>query len=927
MESALAPAPALGRPAVGALRARFWPRRELLVPPALFLVATLFCWKLVYQGLVVIGYDTMTYIYPYRSYAAQAIRQGSVPLWNPYLYLGVPFLANLQAAVFYPLNAIFYLLPTPEAMNWSVVLHLFLAAYFTYLLARTALRVDRVSASMAGLVYAFGGFVGAQVGHLNQLNAAAWLPLLLVTAHLAWERRSSAWTIGSGLLIATQLLAGHAQESYMTLVAMGLYLAFAAGAAAVRARMGPALQWRSWLRFTAAAAARAGLIFATAAALGAGLAAVQLLPTNELTAHSIRAGGMAYGEAVSFSLPPRELFVGLLPHFTLAAPTSNEYIGYVGVVALALALLAVLFRLRQPGTLFFAGLAVLAFLLALGAHGPLYPRLFGIAPGLNLFRVPARWLMLNSLALAVLSGIGMSFLRDLGRRGWPDVAAGPWSRLGAASRLLAAITVLGPIAAWLGPLQRVAAGDQIAPLPANLLQLWGGVAAAAVTLAFAALAWAPSRWPTRLFAALALAELFVASRSLEYNNPNPREVYTTSRPTLEFLLADPEPYRVLSIAATGYHPSDAAEILAPYRSVLSSSGQLATLINTKYKEILSPNLPMAYGIATVDGYDGGLLPLRRYVEFKGLFVPRERNVPDALLRDQLRAAPPVGMLNLLGVKYVLHDRTGDLTGDGLRVAHESDVKIYRNDTTVPRAHLVYAAVLAADDAAALWALRSPVFDSASEVVLHESREAIAPAAQPGGRRARAGQLLRQTGRRILAILGVELRTDLGSISRDEAEGWGARPDADARRGARAGADQTWLSFAPPDRAAGRSASGHVEVLRMEAERMAFRVESPTAGLLVVHDSFYPGWVARMDGRPAPLLRANYLMKAVPVAAGSHTVEIVYRSVPFERGLLITSVSLGVALVGLLAASGSWILDVGFWTNRSHDSRSKIQDSK
>ena len=81
-------------------------------------------------GLAVIGYDTMTYMYPYRFFAAEALRDGRVPLWNPHIYFGAPFLANLQSAVFYPLHVLFLLLPAPLAMNWSVILHLFLCAYF-----------------------------------------------------------------------------------------------------------------------------------------------------------------------------------------------------------------------------------------------------------------------------------------------------------------------------------------------------------------------------------------------------------------------------------------------------------------------------------------------------------------------------------------------------------------------------------------------------------------------------------------------------------------------------------------------------------------------------------------------------------------------------------------------------------------------------
>ena len=111
-------------------------------------------------------------------------------------------------------------------MNWSVVVHLFLAALFASLLARNLLGQDAVAATVSGALYGLSGFVGSQVGHLNQLNAAAWLPAALLVEHLALSRRRFRWVALLALLMAVQLLAGHAQETYMTAVLLGLYGAF-----------------------------------------------------------------------------------------------------------------------------------------------------------------------------------------------------------------------------------------------------------------------------------------------------------------------------------------------------------------------------------------------------------------------------------------------------------------------------------------------------------------------------------------------------------------------------------------------------------------------------------------------------------------------------------------------------------------------------
>jgi hypothetical protein len=198
-----------------------------------------------------------------------------------------------------------------------------------------------------------------------------------------------------------------------------------------------------------------------------------------------------------------------------------------------------------------------------------------------------------------------------------------------------------------------------------LIAIWLALAVGAVALVCCGLAAAPNRWPAAALTLWVFGELFLASRSLEYNNPNPESVYTASRPVLDALRQDPRPERILSIAATGYQPSDAARLVGPHEQRLGPNGVLATLINTKYKEVLNPNLSMVFGLPSIDGYDGGVLPLRRYVEYKRLVVPAERNPPDALLRDQVRQLPSAAGLRLLGVKYVLADTMADVTRDGV----------------------------------------------------------------------------------------------------------------------------------------------------------------------------------------------------------------------------------------------------------------------
>jgi uncharacterized membrane protein YfhO len=69
--------------------------------------------------------------------------------------------------------------------------------------------------------------------------------------------------------------------------------------------------------------------------------------------------------------------------------------------------------------------------------------------------------------------------------------------------------------------------------------------------------------------------------------------------------------------------------------------------------------------------------------------------------------------------------------------------------------------------------------------------------------------------------------------------------------------------------------------------------------LVISDPYYPGWSAFLDGKPAPLLAANYALRGVAVPAGEHTVELRYRSVPLQAGLAASALALAALLAWTL----------------------------
>jgi len=628
----------------------------------------LFYWRMVCTNQILTSYDTFTYFYPYRAYAATALAQGRLPTWLPDLFLGAPFLANIQTAVFYPLNLLFLIFSTPQALAVSVVGHVFLAGAFTYAFARLSVGLPRFGAFLAAVVFMFGGFLAVQAGHINQLNASAWLPLLLLTFDLAYRRRSVAWGLGAGLVLALVLLAGHTQEAYMTLVALGLFALWRALTADPSSRgrwlgdgRSPQSTPRTQRNFdflssaisALSAVKLAGSLLALVLLVGVGLAAVQLLPTAELSLLSVRGGGMSYREATSFSLDPRLGLVALLPGFS-EQPPSSEYVGYVGIVAMGLALAAVVRRWREPAVVFFALLAGLGLFLALGRWNPFYYLAYRLVPGFQLFRVPARWLYLYTFGVAMLVGLGVENLSPgpspaRGGEPPPSLVGKGAGGLGRAVLALAALVLLFVLAA---PFLRW-------PSP-GVIAAWIVLGAAAAIIVWLGLAWG-DRPPYRLLlATLVIGELLAASRGLDYNRLVPPEAYTSLRPAIAYLRTDPGLYRLLTMSAALFDPGDLAQMGDLFGGQLPPPAVADYAVAVKNKEVLAPNLALRYGLQSVDGYDGGVLPTQRYAALQSLLLPPGVASPDGRLREFLAAIPDSRLLALLNVKYILADKVHDV---------------------------------------------------------------------------------------------------------------------------------------------------------------------------------------------------------------------------------------------------------------------------
>lgn len=333
-----------------------------------------------------------------------ALKAGRLPLWNELDGFGSPLLAEGQIGVLYPPHLVLYrLLDARTAYSVSMVFHFWLAAWFAYLCGR-GFQLGHTAAALSALIFVGQGFYVVHLAQPWSYTAGCWLPLaVLACRHWMAEGRWR-WLFGLSLVVVAQLLAGHFQIAFYTLVVimvMGLVILTRAGA--------------NWKLTTARFAA-----LVVAAILGLAGAAAQLLPTAELLAVG-DARGFGEDYVSSFAMPP----AGLLNFFAPALfqhpfwesalwvpqrSSPQESLPYVGLLSLGLAGWALIVGRREPRVQLWGVLVCLSGLLCLGPAIPGF-ELLASGPGFGWFSAPARWSLVCGLFLGLLAGRGLEGLR------------------------------------------------------------------------------------------------------------------------------------------------------------------------------------------------------------------------------------------------------------------------------------------------------------------------------------------------------------------------------------------------------------------------------------------------------------------------------------------------------------------------------------
>ncbi len=458
----------------------------------------------------------------FAGYQYARLSKGEIPLWNPYNNGGLPFIADTQAAVFYPPRLIALALArltggfTYHTLELEMTAHVLLYTLMMYSFVRYLLRRERgaiLGALTAAIVGGYSGFMsGYPPLQLALMEAGIWLPLAAFGIAAAGDTSTlrPKWLAVTGFAYGMSWMAGHPQTTYLLTVFLLAYWAYTV----YRRRW----SWRKWVI--------GALIFSM---IGGGMAAVQLLPGFEYLLYTTRAG-FGY-DAKSNGFPIQDIVQFIFPGIvSLFSPL------YIGIFALILAIIAVV----RARAWFWGGMAITALIWSFGANAALYPLLYNILPGLRFFRGQERGAYLVVNTLAVLAGIGLVYLINRGVerdhpfalriRGWLSRIF--WAALAFAGLIFA--LWLGSPASYGAIIQPIAFGTVMIGIALLILPIL--MAKPQPMIAFAALT------------AITIFELFtvnMAAPSTYDRVPPDAQISMTPPPLIAQVLADADvPFRV-----------------------------------------------------------------------------------------------------------------------------------------------------------------------------------------------------------------------------------------------------------------------------------------------------------------------------------------------------------------------------------------------
>ncbi len=649
-------------------------------------------------GSMLMGQDTIAAGIMFRKFFVEHMRAlGRLPLWNPYLFGGVPTIEAGSGDILYPASILHFILPLTSALAWKLILHVYLAGVFMYLAAR-AFGASRLVALFAGSAYLLSANLVSLVwgGQDGKMYVTALFPAALWLLVTALDRHSWVRFLWLGV-VAGLMVVAHPQLAYYAYLALAVY---AIASLWARRQAGGA--------FLANGLAGGMIAVVTAA----GVAAVVLLPMYRyLREDSPRAGpGRGFEYSASWSLHAEEAVSLFIPEFSGTDVQSQTYWGknpfkhnseYGGALVFVLGIAAVAGLRGDRRRWGLAAMAGIALLYALGSGTPVFRLLYSVVPGLKNFRAPSLATYLAIVALTLLAALLIQralVAGDLRARRAMSVglAAGAVAALLVAVLTLAAGT--GLYGTWTAIVGDPEGGGRIDAFAANV----GRLAAGALIVA--------------LICAAAWGAVFFWSR--DKLRASHVVIILTLLTAIDLIRVDLRYIQV--VRYDEFFPPDPGIEALRARLV---PGERVLTIGGVYPE----GFLASYGVPEVFGYHGNQLrwynDLTRYPVRQGARTTTE-------LEQYWLSFLNSAALRALAARYVLLPGQVDLPGYRLLGADQR-VSVYLNEAALPGVSVVPGIQVEPDSSRRITTLWSPTFDPAKTTIVEEPVLAVGQAGGTG----------------------------------------------------------------------------------------------------------------------------------------------------------------------------------------------------
>lgn len=797
--------------------------------------------RLIFRG------DFLNQHYVWKSYALARVKNGELPLWNPYVLGGEPFHANPQVGIFYPPT--YLLLPFQHEGRVSyVALEAYQLLHQAFggagmLLLMVSLGAGAAGALFAAVAFMFTGFF-ATPGHQAIVLTASYLPWSLYATKKALETRTVGSIAALTAVLALMILAGHPQIAYY-----GLVLTSAFGLVVGGAR-------------------RFAFPFLPALALAVGIAAIQLFPTYVLAQDSRRAE-LGYDYSTSFGLSPYFLPALVAPRGQVRLPDQDGAAPlhlYLGMGTLLFAFLALVLGTGNPRSrFFFAGAALVALLASFGKDSPVYDLFYAALPGFRSFRVPYRLLGIWAFAVAVLAGLGLDLLTGATRS----------VRFRLRTIVKGAFLVLLALGVW--------ATD----LHVRLLSRPGSLGPADVDRVVGAAHWAVLLWALNFLLLL----LFLWRPKVRFVLPAfvvllgvDLAAFVKDRaqhPYRTLVRADERPIqRILRAQGTRSRYVTNSN-LESYDMLFGSdfAGGHSALVDSSYAALLDQARTSANVLSILNvKFATGATPAKEYRWCGARYASPLPllDIPPELAPARFTVSPA-----LEATRLVFYWSPLAPAGTGTVVIQGESYP------------LVEGVPLAVD-------FGEPKPFSGFQVLV--------PSGNPGIRLEDIEVDVNPIGLKADFIDYQGIHINLHALPRVYFVVPSEVPaEAQSRESLDCWTVLRGIQVADPETGAGATAflrKDAAELVSYRPERVEVETNSPRAGFVVLSDTFRPGWVGLVDDKESPLLVAHSALRAVAVPEGKHRVVFSYRPRSFRWGVRTTFAAL-VLLAAWIAMTLYW----------------------